>query len=72
MGAQQTKELKRVTQAIVALNEAQEYLRRAVWAARSQGASWAEVGEALGGVTKQAAQQRFADVDEGSERPSAR
>lgn len=38
----------------------EQTLREAVWAQRAAGASWAEVGAALG-ITKQAAAKRFGD-----------
>lgn len=38
---------------------AEEELRSAVSVARAEGHSWAAIGAVLGGVSKQAAQQRF-------------
>lgn len=38
---------------------AEDELHSAVRAARAEGYSWAEIGAVLGGVSKQAAQQRF-------------
>ncbi|MFV0318521.1 MAG: hypothetical protein ACK5O2_16365 [Microthrixaceae bacterium] len=38
---------------------AEDELRSAVRAARAEGHSWTEIGAVLGGVSKQAAQQRF-------------
>lgn len=38
---------------------AERELRSAVSVARAEGHSWAEIGAVLGGVSKQAAQQRF-------------
>jgi hypothetical protein len=48
------------------LHSAHERVQREVQAARNHGASWREIGEALG-VSRQAAQQRFGKV---IERPS--
>jgi hypothetical protein len=39
--------------------EAEEHLNRAVTAARAAGATWADIGDALG-ITRQAAHKRFA------------
>jgi hypothetical protein len=51
-------ELVELVGAATALAHAEEGVVRAVRAARGAGASWAEVGDALG-TSRQAAQQRF-------------
>lgn len=52
---------------------AQEVLTRAVIAERARGTSWADIGEALGGVSRQAAQERYrvhiADWERGLDAP---
>ncbi|MDQ6839508.1 MAG: hypothetical protein M3137_14580 [Actinomycetota bacterium] len=52
----------------VGSEHAQGLLRQSVAAARHAGQSWATIGEQLG-VTKQAAQQRFASADEAAAGP---
>lgn len=53
--------------------DAQEVLDRAVVAERARGVSWAEIGEVLGGVSRQAAQERFrvriTEWEKGLDRP---
>jgi hypothetical protein len=44
---------------LVVASVADELLADAVADARRQGASWTEIGDSLGGVSKQAAQKRF-------------
>ena len=57
--------LLRVQRAAVAEAEATEKLRKAVTAARSGGASWAEIGRYLG-VSRQAATKRFGEKQSAS------
>jgi hypothetical protein len=45
------------------LSEANDLLAAAVVTDRLRGASWSEVGEALGGMTKQSAHTRFAEAE---------
>jgi hypothetical protein len=52
-------ELLKLVEAAAELARAEDLVGRAVGAARAAGASWAEVGDALG-TSRQAAQQRFA------------
>lgn len=52
------KRLDDVARALGNLDAAESRMRHSVARAREEGATWAEVGEALG-VTRQAAQQRF-------------
>jgi len=51
--------LRRIRAAVALTEVAENLLGDAVAAARREGQSWAEVGEALGGITGQAAQKRF-------------
>lgn len=62
-----------VDQAVQLLDAAREVLDRAVVYARERGASWADVGEALGGMTRQSAHERhaatFAEWEAGLDEP---
>ena len=58
------RDLDNVAERLGALGAAEMALGNAVRRARLSGASWAEIGEALG-VTRQAAQQRFRTVNDG-------
>lgn len=49
-----------VDQAVQLLDAAREVLHRAVVYARERGVSWADVGQALGGMTRQSAHERHA------------
>ena len=51
--------LRRIEKALRATETAEQALERAVRAARDLGYSWTAIGLALGGISKQAAQQRF-------------
>jgi hypothetical protein len=51
--------LRRVEKAIREQETAERAIADAVRAARNEGYSWAAIGLALGGISKQAAQQRF-------------
>lgn len=51
--------LQQIEQARHAMEAAEDALAEAVQAARHDGCSWSAIGLALGGVSKQAAQQRF-------------
>lgn len=51
--------LRRIEQAQRATEAAERSLGESVRAARDEGYSWTAIGLALGGVSKQAAQQRF-------------
>lgn len=53
-----TDELKRLAMIQTQLQGLRQLLPPAVLAARAQGASWRQIGEALG-MSKQAAQRRF-------------
>ena len=50
--------LRRITEAMAAVSDADAQLREAVADARAHGESWSLIGMVLG-VSKQAAQQRF-------------
>jgi hypothetical protein len=63
--ARDATHFRRIIAANKAFLAAETELRNAVAAARAAGDSWAIVGAALG-VTRQAAQQRFRNVDKGS------
>ena len=52
------KYLRRITEAMAAVSDADAELRKAVAEARANGESWGLIGMVLG-VSKQAAQQRF-------------
>jgi len=52
------KYLRRITEAMAAVSDADTELRAAVAEARANGESWGLIGMVLG-VSKQAAQQRF-------------
>jgi hypothetical protein len=52
--------LRRIEDATEAAAAVDEELAAAVHAARDEGYSWTVIGLALGGISKQAAQQRFA------------
>jgi hypothetical protein len=62
-----TPSLARVQEAAAALDLARRDLDRAVEVARSDGASWATIGAALG-VSRQAAWERFAGRRAGATR----
>jgi hypothetical protein len=51
--------LRRIEKARHATEAAERVLAESVQAARDDGYSWTAIGLALGGVSKQAAQQRF-------------
>ena len=51
--------LRRIEKARRATDAAERALVEAVRAARDEGYSWTAIGLALGGISKQAAQQRF-------------
>jgi hypothetical protein len=51
--------LRRIERSLQATDAAERALADAVRAARSEGYSWTAIGLALGGISKQAAQQRF-------------
>jgi hypothetical protein len=51
--------LRRIEKAQGATDAAERALVEAVQAARDEGYSWTAIGLALGGISKQAAQQRF-------------
>lgn len=51
--------LRRIEKAQRATEAAERALIEAVQAARDEGYSWTAIGLALGGISKQAAQQRF-------------
>lgn len=54
-----------VEECLALVEQAQEVLRRAVIWERQKGTSWEEIGERLGGISRQAAHERYkADVDE--------
>lgn len=59
VGRLRAQSLRAASVASGEVTAAQERLSRAVAAARGAGASWVEIGEALG-VSRQAARQRFA------------
>jgi hypothetical protein len=64
--ARDATHFRRIIAASKAFIEAETELRSSVAAARAAGDSWAIIGAALG-VTRQAAQQRFRNVDKGSD-----
>jgi hypothetical protein len=51
-----------VQEAAIIMERAQELLERAVIWERERATPWSTIGEALGDITKQAAQERFGDV----------
>jgi hypothetical protein len=63
-------ELRDLIDSAVALSCAEEHVGRSVRRARAGGASWSQVGEALG-ISRQAAQQRYASTETRVVRPPA-
>jgi hypothetical protein len=51
-----------ILEAAAHANQSEAHLRQAVTAARVDGCTWQYIGEALG-ISRQAAQQRFKDVE---------
>lgn len=58
--AEDTTDLRQVGLALAEVAQAEDRLAHAVWAARANGRSWAQIALVLG-VTKQAAAERFGD-----------